>query len=151
MTYQESAEPLTFKQKAKRAAIITSYLFVFILGGVTIPKVMEGYDLLIAPFFESKPYIAPVDATEKAILDDMKDPVSMAQCRDFSVQRVKLHTSHDLTNKASAAYSEAMQAEARISARSESVSTLFNTANLTAGMDIRSASNTFNTGKSSTK
>ncbi len=155
MTYQESAEPLTFKQKAKRkakrAGIITSYLFVFILGGVAIPKVMEGYDLIIAPFFEEKPYIAPVDATEKAILDDMKDPVSMEQCRDFSVQRVKLRQSHDYTTKANDAYSAAMQAEARISKRSEPVSTLFNTANLTAGMDIRSASNTFETGKSSTK
>lgn len=102
MTYQESAEPLTFKQKAKRAAIVTSYLFVFVVGGITIPLVQEGWNLLIAPLYESKPYVAPKSDYDLAIEEALKNPKNIETCRAIA----EMDVVNEMARKASTRFDE---------------------------------------------
>lgn len=124
---------------------------LFMFGFISHDPVMGGWNLFTDLFFPAPaPFVAPLSAQEKLIADDMKKPESIAQCRDYSVQRVKMNEAIEKNREAAAAFSEAMQAEMRISSSSQAISAVLNTANMTAGMDIRSAAKTFKTGKSST-
>lgn len=86
MTYQESAEPLSFKQKAKRAGIIIAGIALFALGFAVRP----GFDLLIAPFFMPKPYIAPVSDFDQAVDDYFNSSNHQALCHSKAKAQVSL-------------------------------------------------------------
>jgi hypothetical protein len=84
MTYQESAEPLTFKQKVKRVAIVSSYIIVFVAGGVAIPRAIAGYDMLIAPFFEKEAYVAPLSEFDTKVSAYAKTEKHQTFCRNVA-------------------------------------------------------------------
>lgn len=113
MTYQESAEPLTFKQKAKRAAIVISYLFVFAFGGVTIPLIQEGWDLTIAPLYETKPFVAPKSDVEIEIEKYLMSSDYQKEIKAEAEGRVKLMIATRLGNEAQDAAIKADQYEMR--------------------------------------
>ena len=77
MTYEQSAEPLSFKQKAKRIAIISSYIVVFVVGGMIVPKVEQGFKLF---FPDPKPFVAPLSDYEQAVADYAKSPEATGLC-----------------------------------------------------------------------
>lgn len=99
MSYQESAEPLSFKQKAKRIAIISSYIIVFVAGGFVIPKVYEGFRLF---FPEQKAYVAPLSDYEKSVNEHMARASNIKMCRTIA----ELEVSNELAKKYTANFDE---------------------------------------------
>lgn len=131
------------KQKSKVWGIRIGLVALFIAGFMSHDPVTHTA-LAVKEFVSPAPvaHVYKLSAHDQAVKDDMARPESIANCRDYSEKRVSLQEAKTLVTGASDAYSKAMQAEVRISARADETSTLMNDTNLNMGVSIRDAAKT---------